>query len=137
MNLDEPLMTLREVLKATGLGRSTLYEYESSGRFPKRASPPKTRARWYTRDVRAWIGERSQPNEDAADAERRKLRFAHAPRRNGRRRYDPNRLLADRIVNPYAASPLDAAREAALRKKLGLNEEERCHETVKPIRWSL
>ena len=138
MNPDEFLMTLREVMAATGLGRSTIYEREAGRQIPSEdASLPKARARWRRADIESYLAAQSKPEEDAAEIEHRKIRFADAPRRGGRRRYDQNRLVTDRIVDPYHASPLDAEHEAALRKKLGLDEGQDYRETVKPIRWRL
>jgi len=49
-----------EVRKMTGLGRTTIWQLERRGLFPKRVRPLGTRAvRWHKSEVRRWIAERT------------------------------------------------------------------------------
>lgn len=52
---DPRILRLREVMRACGLARSTIYAYQRSGRFP-RSIPLGGRARgWVDAEVMAWI----------------------------------------------------------------------------------
>lgn len=52
------LLRLPEVSRATGLGRSAIYERMTRGEFPRAvAVTPRARA-WVESEVRAWIAER-------------------------------------------------------------------------------
>lgn len=52
------LLRLREVLKVTGLSRTTIYRLESRGKFPSRRQLSANAVAWLEDDVSAWIGAR-------------------------------------------------------------------------------
>lgn len=68
MSLD-PILKLRDVLKATGLCRSALYEMMQAGSFPaaiERGAPGTRAAGWLESEVAAWIRSRPRKGEKAA-----------------------------------------------------------------------
>ncbi len=52
---DEQLRGLKTVVAKTGLSRSTLYAYVSTGLFPKQRRLGVRRIAWLASDVRAWM----------------------------------------------------------------------------------
>lgn len=56
------LLTLREVLARTGLGRTTLWRYRQTGEFPAAVTIGHLRAvMWRQADVEAWAQQRGLP----------------------------------------------------------------------------
>ena len=54
------MLRVAEVMRLTGLGRTTLWQLERAGRFPQRVRPLGNRAvRWRESEVRRWIAERT------------------------------------------------------------------------------
>jgi len=49
------LMRLKDVIKNTGLGRSTVYKYIAEGRFPKPVSLGDRAVGWVDSEVDDWI----------------------------------------------------------------------------------
>jgi prophage regulatory protein len=63
---DERLLRVPEVMKLTGLGRTTIWQLERDGEFPKRRKRAGSRGRavgWYASDVARWIAERTAARE--------------------------------------------------------------------------
>ena len=58
MNAFAQLLRLPDVLKRTGLARSTLYKLEAKGAFPQRVKLTLRSSAWSAADVEQWIGER-------------------------------------------------------------------------------
>jgi prophage regulatory protein len=52
------LLSIREVMRWTGLGRTTLWNLEKAGTFPKRVEVTRGRVAYREADVAAWISER-------------------------------------------------------------------------------
>jgi prophage regulatory protein len=57
------MLRLDEVMKMTGLSRSSIYRYESSSTFPKRRRVGPNAVRWLDTDVEEWM--QSRPAIDA------------------------------------------------------------------------
>lgn len=57
---DDELWGLKTVVARTGLSRSTLYAYISSGLFPKQRRLGVRRVAWLASEIRAWIASRPQ-----------------------------------------------------------------------------
>lgn len=51
-------MRVAEVMKITGLGRTTLWQLERAGTFPKRVKLIGRAVGWHASDVAKWIAER-------------------------------------------------------------------------------
>jgi prophage regulatory protein len=51
----ERIMRLPEVERASGLGKSMIYEKEKKGEFPKRVHPSRRTSGWLESEVQAWI----------------------------------------------------------------------------------
>ena len=49
------LMRLKEVMQATGLGRSTLYKYMAAGQFPEPVPLGGRSVAWVQDEVESWI----------------------------------------------------------------------------------
>ena len=49
------LMRLKEVMKATGLGRSTMYKYMAAGQFPQSVSLGGRSVAWVEEEIEDWI----------------------------------------------------------------------------------
>ena len=54
---DRPLRE-REMMKLTGLSRTTIWRMERAGRFPKRVKIGERAVAWSEREVRAWLAAR-------------------------------------------------------------------------------
>jgi len=54
----ERLLRLREVIRRTGLGRSSIYSYEKLGQFPKRVKIGARSVAWPEHKVDMWIATR-------------------------------------------------------------------------------
>jgi len=52
------LIKLKEVIEKTSLGRSTIYEFMTDGRFPKQVSLGAKSVAWVESEVDDWIMER-------------------------------------------------------------------------------
>lgn len=52
------LISLREVMKQTGLSRSTIYKYLNEHRFPKRILIGDRAVRWEKSEIQSWINSR-------------------------------------------------------------------------------
>ncbi|WP_324738097.1 AlpA family transcriptional regulator [Pseudoalteromonas sp. CuT4-3] len=52
------LIKLKEVIEKTSLGRSTIYEFMTDGRFPKQVSLGAKSVAWLESEVDDWIMER-------------------------------------------------------------------------------
>ena len=60
------LLRVDEVMKLTGLGRTTIWQLERDGEFPKRRKRSGSRGRavgWWASDVARWIVERKAARE--------------------------------------------------------------------------
>jgi len=57
---NDPIRILRlsQVLKITGLGKTTLYELQSRGFFPLRVKITDYSVGWVEQDVQAWLAQR-------------------------------------------------------------------------------
>ena len=53
-----PILRTPDVMKATGLSRTTLWRLERSGRFPKRVRLGPNSVGWVERGVSGWIDAR-------------------------------------------------------------------------------
>jgi predicted DNA-binding transcriptional regulator AlpA len=53
------LMRLPEVLRATGLSRSTIWRLERSGAFPKRRTLSPSTVGWLEQEILHWISTRT------------------------------------------------------------------------------
>jgi len=61
------LMRLKEVMQATGLGRSTLYKYIAAGQFPEPVSLGGRSVAWVGEEVDDWILARIAERDAKAD----------------------------------------------------------------------
>jgi prophage regulatory protein len=61
---NEVLLRLKDVVKRTGLSRSTLYRLERAGEFPKRRELSKNIIAWGEHEVLAWIMNRKRRGSD-------------------------------------------------------------------------
>jgi prophage regulatory protein len=52
------MLRLDEVVKMTGLSRSSIYRYESSSEFPKRRRVGPNAVRWLDTDIEEWMQSR-------------------------------------------------------------------------------
>lgn len=52
------VMKLKEVIKTTGLSRSSIYAYMSKGEFPKPIQLGPRAVGWIEEEVREWLQER-------------------------------------------------------------------------------
>ncbi|MFQ3179595.1 MAG: prophage regulatory protein [Pseudoalteromonas tetraodonis] len=59
------LIKLKEVIEKTSLGRSTIYEFMTDGRFPKQVSLGAKSVAWLESEVDDWIMERIGEREEA------------------------------------------------------------------------
>ncbi len=57
------LIKLKEVIQKTSLGRSTIYELMTDGRFPKQVSLGAKSVAWLESEVDDWIMERISERE--------------------------------------------------------------------------
>lgn len=59
-NTSAPLRALRvpQVCGVTGLKRTTLYDLEAAGKFPKRVKLSDRCSAWLEHEVQAWLAER-------------------------------------------------------------------------------
>ncbi|TMN68086.1 transcriptional regulator [Pseudoalteromonas sp. S1727] len=57
------LIKLKEVIEKTSLGRSTIYELMTDGRFPKQVSLGAKSVAWLESEVDDWIMERISERE--------------------------------------------------------------------------
>lgn len=62
------LIKLKEVINSTGLGRSSIYNYISDGRFPKPVSLGGRAVAWVEEEIEEWIQEKIN-GRDAGDSE--------------------------------------------------------------------
>jgi prophage regulatory protein len=59
---DERLLRVHEEMNLTGLGRTTIWQLERDGEFPKRRKRAGSRGRavgWWASDIARWIAERA------------------------------------------------------------------------------
>ena len=63
---DIRMLKLEEVMKITGLGRSTLYALVKSGSFPKQVQLGPRAVRWDSRAVERWLAEKLGEAQEAA-----------------------------------------------------------------------
>lgn len=49
------IMRLKEVMKTTGLGRSTIYKYISEGQFPEQISLGARAVGWVDSEIDDWV----------------------------------------------------------------------------------
>jgi prophage regulatory protein len=52
------VLDLKEVIRKTTLGRSTIYAYEKDGKFPKSVKLSKRHVVWVEREIDEWIASR-------------------------------------------------------------------------------
>ena len=64
MDVDHRMMRLPEVLRLTGLGKSTLYEMISDDRFPRQVKIGERARGWRSRDIASWL--ESRPPTDSS-----------------------------------------------------------------------
>lgn len=62
------LIRLKEVINSTGLGRSSIYNYISGGRFPKPVSLGGRAVAWVEEEIEEWIQEKIN-GRDAGNSE--------------------------------------------------------------------
>ena len=55
----DTILRLKQVKKITGLGRSTIYLYMKSGRFPKQRRIGERAVGWMSGEVFRWVAERA------------------------------------------------------------------------------
>jgi len=55
------LLRLPDVLRLTGLSRSTLYRLQGTGTFPERVQLSQRTVAWRAKDVTAWNDARKSP----------------------------------------------------------------------------
>jgi prophage regulatory protein len=60
LNISPTLLRLPQVMKATGLARSTVYKLVASRSFPVPVRITGRSVAWHAMEVQAWIGERSR-----------------------------------------------------------------------------
>jgi len=68
----ERLMRLKEVLKQTGLGRSSLYEKMKTGDFPRQVKLGPKASAWPESAVQDWISDRVSLTTDLGTEWRRR-----------------------------------------------------------------
>ena len=66
MNCTYSLLRLPDVLKLTGLSRSSVYRLEAKGDFPKRVHLSERATAWRENELLDWIESRPRVNEDQA-----------------------------------------------------------------------
>lgn len=66
MNENVRLIRLPEVIRQTGLSRSTLYQLAADGRFPKPVRLGERCSAWPESEVLAWCAERIRESREAA-----------------------------------------------------------------------
>lgn len=49
-----------QLAKELGLGRTTLYQWEKQGRFPKRVNLAENASGWLAADVDRWLAEKAE-----------------------------------------------------------------------------
>lgn len=54
------ILGTRDVIKVTGLSRTTLWRYERAGNFPSRLRLGPNRVGWRASDIRDWIDSRAR-----------------------------------------------------------------------------
>lgn len=54
------MLRLRQVLEMTGLGKTTIYQLQKEGRFPKGVPMTSQSVRWVDEEVRTWVTQRIQ-----------------------------------------------------------------------------
>lgn len=52
-----------DLAKTLGLGRSTVYEWEKQGRFPKRVNLAENVSGWLASDVEAWLAQKAEASK--------------------------------------------------------------------------
>lgn len=62
------LVRLPEVMSVTGLGRSSIYELEAKGKFPKRIALTPRASAWSWNEVLEWVDARIRDREQSAKA---------------------------------------------------------------------
>ena len=65
---NERLLRLREVLETTGLCRTSLYNLQKEGSFPKSVTLNKRSARWSFREVQSWCAQQVAARNGQAGA---------------------------------------------------------------------
>lgn len=60
--MPERILRLPDVLKRTGLGRSTIYAMISRGEFPRNLSLSKRATGWREADIEEWLASRAPLN---------------------------------------------------------------------------
>lgn len=93
--IDETILRLAAVKKATGLSRTTIYIRSRAGTFPAPVSIGGNRIGWRESEINSWIAQRSPDNErkigrrapaheTKPEPSARKVEWEVAPRRRGR-----------------------------------------------------
>lgn len=55
----DTILRLKEVMKITGLGRSSIYQYIREGKFPKQRKLGPRSVGWLSGEVFAWVAQRT------------------------------------------------------------------------------
>lgn len=64
--MNEHILKIEEVVKATGLSRRTVYDEIAAGRFPRPVQLTARRVGWPASRIETWIAERIADSEAAA-----------------------------------------------------------------------
>lgn len=59
IQLEDALLRLPDVRRATSLGKSTIYRLEKAGQFPQKIAITQGSVGWRLSDINAWIAARS------------------------------------------------------------------------------
>ena len=57
-------ISLKEVIKTTGLSRSTIYNYINEGKFPKQCNMGGRSVRWLESEVMEWLNRKLESRFD-------------------------------------------------------------------------
>lgn len=62
--MSEQILKMPEVIRATGLARSTIYKLISENRFPKQIKLTSFSSGWLQSEIEAWIADRISASRD-------------------------------------------------------------------------
>ena len=68
-NKNNIILRLPDVIKLTGLKRSSIYAYEKSGNFPNRITISSRCVGWISEEINAWISDRIQNSRKTTNSE--------------------------------------------------------------------
>ena len=61
---NESIISTREAMRLTGLGRTTIWKLEREGRFPRKRQLSDRRVGYLRMEVTFWIGDRQPARQD-------------------------------------------------------------------------